>query len=181
MKIKKQHILVSALILALGAAVYLNWQFSGVPLTTPTSKELGAATYVSNDASATTDEVRTTSAEDMTPEEKIASARTERTQAQDKALQEAKSVLELADGSDEAKTEAVKAATELENRIVAQSNIESILSAKGFSDVLCYSSDSGCTVTVKSADMKDDSPLIIKDAVLSQLDIGFNDIVIVEV
>ena len=31
MKIKKTHILVSALVLALGAAVYLNWQFSGTP------------------------------------------------------------------------------------------------------------------------------------------------------
>ena len=82
MKIKKQHILVSALILALGAAVYLNWQFSGVPLTAPSSKELGAAAYVSKDTKATADEVVSTSQE-LSPDDKLTAARTERTQAQD--------------------------------------------------------------------------------------------------
>ena len=79
MKIKKQHILVSALILALGAAVYLNWHFSGTPLLSQTSKELGAATYVSKNARATADEVQTAAQTD-TPEAALAKARTERTQ-----------------------------------------------------------------------------------------------------
>lgn len=180
MKIKKQHILASALILALGAAVYLNWQFSGTPLLSPTSKELGAATYVSKDAKATADEAKATSSE-LTPEAKLAKARTERTQAQDKALDEAKNILKLSDTSDEAKAEAVKAAAVIEKRILAQSNVENVLSAKGFRDVLCYASDAGCTVTVRSEDLKDDSPIIIKDAVLSQLDVEFNNIVIIDV
>ena len=152
MKIKKQHILVSALILALGAAVYLNWQFSGVPLTAPSSKELGAAAYVSKDTKATADDVVTTSQE-LSPE-KI--------------------------GPRKYAIFTVKAASQIENRIIAQSNIESILSSKGFSGALCFASGSGCTVTVKKEDMKDDSPLIIKDAVLSQLDVDFNNITIVE-
>ena len=179
MKIKKQHILVSALVLALGAAVYLNWHFSGTPLISPSSKELGAATYVSKEAKATTDEIKTTT-RDMTPEQKLAKARTERAQAQDQVLEESKTILQAADSSDEAKAEAVKAATAIEERILAQNNIESILSAKGFSDALCYASDKGCTVTVRKSDLKDDSPLIIKDAVMSQLKVEFNDIVIVE-
>lgn len=179
MKIKKQHILVSALVLALGAAVYLNWHFSGTPLISPSSKELGAATYVSKDAKATTDEIKMTSQE-MTPEQKLAKSRTERAQAQDQVLEESKTILQAADSSDEAKAEAVKAATAIEERILAQNNIENILSAKGFSDVLCYASDKGCTVTVRKSDLKDDSPLIIKDAVMSQLKVEFNDIVIVE-
>ena len=181
MKIKKQHLLVSALILALGAAVYLNWQFSGTPLTASASKELGAATYVSNTAGATADEITTTSLSDLTPEAKLAKARTERTQAQDKALQEAKNILELSDSSDEAKAEAVKAASEIEKRIMSQSNVENILLSKGYRNALCYASDSGCTVTVLSANMDDNSPLIIKDAVMSQMDVDFNDIVIIEV
>ena len=89
MKTKKHYILAAALVLALGAAVYLNWQFSGTPLIKPTSKELGAATYVNNDAKATADEVQVTAESEMTPEAKLAKARTDRTQAQDKALEEA--------------------------------------------------------------------------------------------
>ncbi len=181
MKIKKQHILAAALVLALGAAVYLNWQFSGTPLISPSSKELGAATYVSKDATATADEPVSKTNAEMTPEGKLAKARTERTQAQDKALSEAKNILELSDSSDEAKAEAVKSADAIEQRILAQSIVESILEAKGFNGALCYISDGGCTVTVQKDDLKDDSPVIIKDAVLSQLDIEFNNIVIVDV
>lgn len=179
MKIKKQHIFVAALVLALGAAVYLNWQFSGTPLISSASKELGTATYVNKDATA--DEVQTTVEQEMTPESKLTQSRTERTQAQDKALEEAENILSLSDTSEDAKTEAVKNANTLEERFVAQSNIENILAAKGFRNALCYLTDSGCTVTVLSEDMSEDSPLIIKDTIMSQTEVEFNNIVIVDV
>lgn len=180
MKIKKQHILVGALVLALGAAVYLNWQFSGTPLLSSASKELGAATYVNNDATATADEVKTTAGE-MTPQAKLAQARNDRTQAQDKALEAAENILSLSDSSEEAKEEAVKAANVIEQRILAQSNIEGILTAKGFSSAICYLSDSGCTVTVLKSELSEDSPIIIKETVISQTEVEFNNIVIVDV
>jgi stage III sporulation protein AH len=181
MKIQKKHILVSALVLALGAAVYLNWHFSDTPLVLPTSKELGAATYVSKDTKATADEPQTTSKTALTPRDQLAKSRTERSQAQDKALDSAKNILTLSDSSDEAKEEAVEQAGEIQKRILAQSNIENILAAKGYPDCLCYISDGGCTVTVLGEQMQKDSPLIIKDVVMSQLDIDFNDIVIIDV
>ena len=180
MKIQKKHILVSALVLALGAAVYLNWHFSDTPLVLPTSKELGAVTYVSKDTSATADEA-TAASKTLTPKDQLAKSRTARSQAQDKALDEAKNIITLSDSSDEAKEEAVEQAGEIQKRILAQSNIENILAAKGFSDCLCYISDTGCTVTVLGEQMQKDSPLIIKDAVMSQVDIDFNDIVIVDI
>lgn len=180
MKIQKKHILVAALVLALGTAVYLNWQFSGSPKVKATSKELGAVTYVNKNATATADEASVTGAA-LTPAEKLAKARTERAQAQDKALDEAKNIINLSDSSDDAKTEAIKQAAEIEKRIVAQSNIENILILKGFSDCICYVTDKGCTVSVPADDLKKDSPLVIKDAVMSQTDLDFNDIVIIDV
>lgn len=179
MKIHKKHILVSALVLALGAAVYINWQFSSSPNTKAATKELGAATYVSRDTAATVDESALRS-NSLTAGEKLTAARIERTQTQDKALDTAKEILTLADSSDEAKKSAVEQANAIEQRIMTQNSIENILIAKGFSDVLCYVSDSGCTVTVLKSEMQKDSPLIIKDAVLSQLKVSFNDIVIIE-
>ncbi len=178
MKIQKKHILSAALILALGAAVFINWQFSGSSAVKPTAKELGAATYVSRDAKATADEAER---DELSPQEKIASMRTERSQAQDKALDSAKNILSLSDTSDDAKAEAARQAGVIERRILVQSNIENILVAKGFTDALCFLSDNGCTVTVKAEDMEKDSPLIIKDVVMSQIDVDFNQIVIVEV
>ena len=154
MKIQKKHILGAALILA-----------------------LGAATYVSRDAEATADEAKKG---ELTPQEKLAKIRTERSQAQDKALDSAKNILSLSDSSDEAKAEAARQAGVIERRIMSQSNIENILITKGFTDALCFLSDGGCTVSVREADMEKDSPLIIKDVVMSQTDVAFNDIVIVE-
>lgn len=181
MKMKKQHVLVAALVLALGAAVYLNWQFSGTPLISSASKELGAATYVNNEAKATVDEVKTTSQSEMTPESKLAQARTDRTQAQDKALGEAENILSLSDSSDDAKAEAVASANQIEQRILAQSNIEGILTAKGYPSAVCYISDSGCTVTLLSTEMTEEAPIIIKETVMSQAEIEFNNIVIVDI
>lgn len=181
MKIKKQHILIAALVLALGAAVYLNWQFSGTPLIASTSKELGAATYVSNDAEATADEAVSDSVSEMTPEAKLAQARTDRTKAQDQAMESAENILSLSDSSDDAKAEAVKMANTIEQRILAQSNIEGILTAKGYPSAICYISDSGCTVTLLSDELTDDAPMIIKEAIISQAEVEFNNIVIIDV
>lgn len=180
MKFQKKHIVISAMVLALGAAVYINWQFNGTPNALPTAKELGTATYVSNSARATDDESAAVSGA-LKPSEKMAKARVSRSQAQDKALDEAKNILKLSDSSDDAKKAAVDTATVIEKRILTQTNIENILSAKGFSESLCYVSDSGCTVTVMADDMQKDSPLIIKDVVMSQLDIDFNKIIIVDI
>lgn len=180
MKIQKKHILVSALVLALGAAVYLNWQFSGSPSLTPASKELGAVTYVSRDTAATADEAKAAAKLSSTPAQKLAEARTERSQSQDKALDEAKNIISLSDSSDDAKREAVEQAGAIEKRILAQNNIENILKAKGIDDCLCYISDSGCTVTFSDASQDDSLPLIIKDVVMSQTEVDFSDIVIID-
>ena len=182
MKFSKKYVVVAALVLALGAAVYLNWQFSDSDTMLSTaSRELGAATHVSSDSVATDNDAEQVSKTLDKTSEYFAKAETERTQAQDKALSEAKEILQLSESSDEAKKEAVEQANKIEDRITAQSNIEGVLTAKGFTRCLCFISDDGCSVALPKNDLKDSSPLIVKDAVLSQLDIDFNDITIIEV
>lgn len=181
-KIKKRHIVLAALILALGAAVYLNWQYSSTgSLIAPSSKELGEVTYVNADTKATEDEIQTTSNEQSGAAAYFAQAKTERQQTQDSVVNTAKEVLELSQSDEEAKEEAAERLSELEERLLAQSNIEGVLKAKGFSDCLCFISDEGCTVALIKSEMTENTPLIVKDAVCSQYEIDFNDITIVEV
>ncbi len=183
MKIQKRHIILSALILALAAAVYLNWQFSDSnhSLTAQTAKELGAATYVNADASSSADEVSSVSKNTTKADDYFAQAQLERQQAQDEATEIAQETLTLADSSEEARALAVEQLSKLEDNIVKQSSIESILKAKGFSQCLCYISEQSCTISVLKTELKDNSAIIIKDAVLAQLDIDFANITIVEV
>lgn len=182
MKFHKRHIVLAALVLALGAAVFINWQFSDETsaLAEEVSKELGAATYVNSDTSST-DQVAQVSKQTSASDEYFAKAVVEREQAYDSAIDTAKETLKLADSSDEAKTKAVEQLNKLEDSLVIQSNIESILKGKGFSECLCMITDDSCSVAILKDELVDDSPLIIKDAVLSQMDIDFNSITIIEV
>ncbi len=181
MKFQKRHIVLSALILALAVAVFINWQYNpeSSDLISSVSKELGAATYVNAD-SATDDEVVGVAKQTTATDEFFAKAEVDRQQSYDDAIELAQQTLKMSDTSDEAKTIAVEQLNKLENDMVTQMNIESILKGKGFSQCLCYISESNCTITVAAKDMKENSPLIIKDVVLSQLDIDFNSITIVE-
>lgn len=211
MKIQKRHILMASLVMALGAAVYLNWQFTGNSdmLSVDASKKLGEAQYVNGDITDETQEAgifdsifggdddkstesteETTEGEDTTAvkaeltEEQISyfsTVRTDREQTQSKVLEDAKEVLSLSENSEEAKEEAAESVSQLEKLILAQSNIENLLKAKGFTDVVCFISDEGCNVVVASQNMDDSGSLLVKDAVMSQLDMGSEQIKIIQI
>ena len=181
MKIQKRHIVLASLMLALSAAVFINWQFSDSSIhAKDVSKELGAATYVNSDTSSA-DEVAQVSKQTSKQDQYFAKATTERDKACDEAIEIAKETLKLSDSSDEAKTKAVEQLSKLEDTIITQTNIENILKSKGFTQCICILSDDYCSVAVIKKELSDNSPLIIKDAVLSQCDIDFNNITIVEV
>ncbi len=193
MKIQKRHIVLASLVLALGAAVYLNWQFSDAPGLVNTAsddtKELGQAKYVNSsvtvpqqETDAETDpgdEIEATlkKAED----DYFANALTQRQQTQDSVLESIKEVADKLEASDESKALAAENLEKLEGMILAQNNIEGILQAKGFSQCLCYISDGSCTVIVLKSELEDSSTLIVKDAVQSQYKIDFENITIVEI
>lgn len=211
MKIQKRHILMASLVLALGAAVYLNWQFTGNSdmLSVDASKKLGEAKYVNGDITDETQEAgifdsifggdddkstdsteETTEGEDTTAvkaeltEEQISyfsTVRTDREQTQSKVLEDAKEVLSLSENSEEAKEESAESVSQLEKLILAQSNIENLLKAKGFTDVVCFISDEGCNVVVASQNMDDNGSLLVKDAVMSQLDMSSEQIKIIQI
>ncbi len=181
MKFKKKYIIISALVLALGAAVYLNWSFSDAgTLLSPASRELGEATHVSASI-ASADEAARVSKELSDAQQYFAKAKNERKQTEDALLSEAKEVLSLTEGTDDAKQEAAAQLSKLEDRIAAESNIENILCGKGFSECVCFLSDEGCSVAVLHQELEDVGALIVKDTVLSQTSLEFNNITIVEI
>lgn len=182
MKFQKRHIVLAALVLALGTAVFINWRFSDSDnMIKDVSKELGAATYVNADTKATDDEVSDVARQLSKTDEFFAKATLERDASRDSAVELAQETLKLADSTEQARTLAVEQLSKLEDNIVKETNIENILKGKGFSQCLCLISDDSCAVSVPKSELKNNAPLIIKDAVLSQLNIDFNNITIIEV
>lgn len=179
MKMKKRNLIVAALVIALGAAVYLNWQFGGDnTLLTSSTKELGAAEYVNNDITVTSPSKTKLSSKQSNY---FADARTKREQSQDKVVDIAKEVLEKSDSSTDSKESAKAQAEKIEKYITYQTNIENLLKAKGFTDCLCCIAEKGCSVVVPKEDMKKSSPMIIKDVVYGQTGINFENITITEI
>lgn len=186
MKSKKKYIVFASLVLALSAAVYINWQLSGAK-TPQSAKELGAASYVSATASASDDEVQQTAA--LSNESKsyfssesksyFSSERTKRQATQDKIIDDAKEIFNLESSSDADKSEAEKNVEELLKTFTIQDSIESIVKAKGFSECLCYISDQGVSVIVPKSQLDDTSVLIIDDAVVTHYEVDYDDISVI--
>ena len=162
MKSKKKYIVFASLVLALSAAVYINWQLSGAK-TPQSAKELGAASYVSATES----------------KSYFSAERTKRQATQDKIIDDAKEIFNLESSSDADKSEAEKNVEELLKTFTIQDSIESIVKAKGFSECLCYISDQGVSVIVPKSQLDDTSVLIIDDAVVTHYEVDYDDISVI--
>ncbi len=199
----KRQFLVGALVVALGAAVYLNWQFSSsgadsdpaVPTSADSSKQLGQTVYVNTEVSgaeknstkANTDSTKNTakkvSAEvSAQPEEKqksyFTSEREKREKAHSDALEGLTEIAQSPDSSESAKQEAAKAAESLSKAIKAECDMESEILTKGFDDCLVCINQDTCTVIVNQKNLNDATAITIKDIVNRQSGIAFDKITI---
>lgn len=193
MKFGKRQIVMAGLVLALGAAVYLNWQFSdNTQLLSPansvsTSKELGQAQFVNNSADSGAEEagenedVQVNAKMSTKAEEYFAQAKTDRKKSQDEITDMAQTVLESAQENENAKIEAVAKAAELATLIEQQLNIESLIKAKGFAECMVFIQNKECSIVVADEDLTEDDVLIIKDVASGQSGIDFEKIKITAV
>lgn len=195
MKLGKRQFIIAALVVALGAAVYLNWQFSAndsllanadEASDTTASKEIGEAKYVNTSASKASQEsskenfAQETNQSVSNQSEYFAQAELKRKQAQDEELELLNNIIEDASKNEAAKTEAVKQSAELAKRIEQQSNIESLIRAKGFKECIAFISNGECSIVVSSGDITNAGAITIKDIVHKQSGIEYSKITITE-
>lgn len=193
MGIDKRQVLLAALVLALGAAVYLNWQFSDnsdliATNVVNSTKELGEAKYVNNSVQPQ-DEIESAKNDEETTEQKkvsgeanefFAQAKLNRQSARDEATEMVKSVLNDIKSSEEAKAEAIKQTADIAKNIQQEANIESLVRAKGFEDCLAFIQNGECSVIVNAGNLNETTAITIKDIVSGQAGIGFDKIKITE-
>lgn len=142
---KRGAVIVTMLVLV-GAAVFLNWKYSDNATETGT-KLLGQSTLVSgtdsSGDSSGTDEETVYSGSDY-----FASARLTRQQARDNAI----SLLQKAAAQDGAAESAANEASEgiqvLASYTMTESQIENLVTAKGYADCVAFMSDDSVSVVV---------------------------------
>ena len=202
MKFGKRQLVLAALVVALGAAVYLNWQFSdnsdllAANTTVESGKELGEAEFVNNNTASSltssTEENTSSSPADgdsssssasnisSSAEQYFAQAKVSRQQARDDAVDSLKEIIDSVQSSESAKAEAVKQAAEIAKNIEQESNIENLIKAKGFAECLAFLQIGECSVVVSSTGLLDNEAITIKDIVAGQSGISYDKIKIVE-
>ncbi len=182
MKIQRKHVVLASLVLALGAAVYINWQLSSTPDNLG-SKELGKATYVNSNVNATVDEANFNITSKLSKEQQnyFSNARLKRDKTADGVKNIALEALSLTESDEDSKESALAQLANLEELLMNQVSVENTLMAKGFSDCVCSISDDSVTVIVPDDEMTENSSLIIKDAVAEVCDVPFDSVSVVTV
>ncbi len=206
MKFGKRELIMSALVLALGTAVYVNWQFTAHDSELSAGRndeDLGVAQYVNANISSKPDSSSTSSksTESKSPsvsskqessskntssnntssvksnaEEYFSKVRLEREQTQDELLDLAKEVIDATESSGKSKEEAVKQLNAISNTIQQQSNVENLIKAKGFDDCVAFIQNGECSVVVSGQELKSDLLIAIKDIVMGQTGLSFDKI-----
>ena len=174
MKVGKKQRVLASLVLALGAAVYLNWQFAGtgqlpVEEESEAQSQLGAAQLVNNAYVETVNDSMESSASSQgdSAADAFSEARLNRQNSRDEALELLDGVLEDVEADSEAKQAAVEEASALAQNILQETNVENLLKAKGFEESVAYITPEECSVVV-AGDLGEADMLIVQEIVVEQ-------------
>jgi stage III sporulation protein AH len=201
MAMGKRQLVLAALVVALGAAVYLNVVLSGnsAPLkatqavASNTGRQLGQTLMVNG--SAASGKSSSSSAKSQSAASGAAAKQTEaaastddfftqaalsRQKAQDEAKETFAQILADTTKSDAAHKEAVDKAAKMTENLLKQANIETLIKAKGFSDCIVTLGEDQCSVVVKTKENSQNDAVVIQDIVASQTGLSFDKIHIIE-
>ncbi len=180
-KIKKKTIVIAAMLMLLGGALYVNWQLSGTQISLTElvngNKNLGEALLVDNNSvvSQTEEEVDAT-------DEEFTQMRLERQQSRDESISVLKSVTESEDLSNEEKKSAADTLAQVAKAIESETTIENLVKAKGFNECMTYIGEESVTVTVRTeSELTQAEAGQIRDIVVGETGLSSDKIKIVEV
>jgi hypothetical protein len=192
MIIGKRQIILAALVVGLGIAVYLNWQYTNQTFELPVTDMLermdgganyGEAQYVDSQQSISELEadLREPDFSEADNESFFVEAKLSRQKARDEAVETLAVMLSDAALSAEQKTDLARRATDLANSIEVEGKIENLIKAKGYTDVMVYYDAARADIMVRTAGLMAEDVVKIKDIVLKETDIPAENIAIIEI
>lgn len=174
----KKQIMLSALVLALGIAVYLNYQYSMVGQGEFPVTDIAAT---STDGSELTEDLAET--EETYGEAYFAEAKLSRSRSRDEAVEALSTMLSDAALEVDQKAQLALEAAELARSIETEGKIENLIKAKGFAECMVYFDSEKADIIVKSSEegLNDEQVAQIHDAVIGETELSAENIRIVEV
>ncbi len=167
----KGHLTVAVMVVALGAAIWLNSKY--LPSST---KYLGEASYVST--SSDKESVQTSAKVET---DYFTTAKSEREKTRKKAIETVEETLKSEKLKDEDKKSALDKIQKISDDMQKEANIESLLKAKGFEKTLAIISDQEINIVISSDGLTTANTLQIQDIVTSQTKIDLSKIKIIPI
>ncbi len=188
----RKSFVMAVLVLCLGAAVYLNWQFSNsgedlVYTGNITSGALDATDTTPTDGEGDDEgdknygDVKYVIGDEAVDDDYFAMTRIDRDKAREEAIDTVQEILSSANIDSAGIEEAAKTATNIAMAMESESKIEATIKAKGFNECVVFIDEEFVTAVVQSEGLTAGEAAVIKDAVLSSYDTAVENIRIVEV
>ncbi len=180
MKVWKKNLVAIAMLVVVCGGIYINWTYTKDQAVVDLTDTLNSDKLLSSDllVLGPGDQAQ---AENNTVEDYFAAVRLSRQEARDSAV----TLLQEAMAYDQAETVSASQ-TQLEVLVrsaLTESQIESLVIAKGYADCVAYISDEKISIAVASPEggIKDTDVALIADIVMSQSEFDLEDIYVVEV
>lgn len=172
----KKRAVVGAVLLFVCAAVYMNWRYAGS--LEDTSKVLGESTLVSGEK---TGETAASGQPAANENDYFATARLSRKQARDNAINMLKDASTDENADQSVLNEASETLQVLAGYTVAESQIENLVTAKGYADCVAFMGAESISVVVDDADGLDATDVArIMDIVVQETGYAPNQIKVLE-
>lgn len=180
MKIWKKNLVAIAMLIVVCGGIYINWAYTEDQAVVDLTDTLDGEKLLSSDllVLGTGEQMQESS---VTVDDYFAAVRLSRQEARDSAI----TLLQEAMVYDDS-TEVSASQAQLELLVqsaLTESQIESLVIAKGYADCVAYISDERISIAVASPEggIKDTDVALIADIVMSQSDFDLEDIYVVEV
>lgn len=159
----KRYAVVAAVLVLVGASVYMNWRYAGN--VADSNKVLGQATLVSE----TEQDAAEVSRPVVDESDYFSTARLSRQQARDNAISLLKDAEVDEHASEDVLNEASRTLQVLAAYTVAESQIENLVTAKGYADCVAFMGADSVSVVVNDPDGLDAADVArIKDIVMTE-------------
>ena len=182
MVINKKHVILASLVLGLGLAVYVNYQFAADDkLMSPASTSVTSEKNYGDAQLVDANDPSVDNADGTAGEAYFAEAKVTRPRTRDESVETLTNMMENAEIDPNIKAEMALKAAELAKSIETEGKIENLIKAKGFTDCMVYYDTDNVDVVVKTEGLEAAQVAQMKDIILKETSIPVENISIVEI
>lgn len=189
MILKSKQVLTATLIIALGAAVAVNWYYTNTPdvtaddeiTTQAVSGNLGDSLYVGGTTASNSDVITTNNNKvDKQEDEYFAQAKLKRKQSHDEIIDNIEDILESDDIDSNSKNTISILLSDYKDDIKAETDTENLISAKTGGECLVIINEGACQVILKKNTLNDLLILQITEIIEKNTEISSENLTIIE-